>query len=206
MHLEVREGHKTGDQLIANQLYISKEEYGSLDEIVERYLKPCNGLIELAAQHRKFKEGDHEHLSSHLVKEKKKDSLGIPYLVGLSTLIPQHLHLMYIAKDLEVTTEYVKVKPQGLFFHNQHFSSVSTLIYYFKQSLKTDEYQSYLKKYKAQYDLILAQLNRSQQPPVQNNYEREEHYVKQEKVKEERVKDEKLKRENNKYKYSITYQ
>jgi hypothetical protein len=44
--------------------------------------------MELAAQHRKFKEGDHSHLSSHLTKEKKKDSLGIPYLVGLSTLIP----------------------------------------------------------------------------------------------------------------------
>jgi len=59
MHLEVREGGKTQDQLISNQLFISKEEYGTLDEIVERYLRPCNQLMEVASQHRKFKEGDY---------------------------------------------------------------------------------------------------------------------------------------------------
>lgn len=88
MHLEVREGAKSQDQLISSQLFISKEEYGSLDEIVERYLRPCNQLMEVASQHRKFKEGDHPYLQNYLIKEKKKDSLGIPYLMGLSSMIP----------------------------------------------------------------------------------------------------------------------
>lgn len=58
MHLEVKEGFKTNEQSISNQLYISKEEFQSLDEIVENYLTPCNQLMELASQHRKFKNGD----------------------------------------------------------------------------------------------------------------------------------------------------
>ncbi len=49
MHLEVKEGPRTPDQTISNILYISREEYSSLDEIVERYLKPCNHLMELAS-------------------------------------------------------------------------------------------------------------------------------------------------------------
>ena len=128
MHLEVKEGNKSENQLISNFLYISKEEYSTLDEIVERYIKPCNQLLEVVSQHRKFKDGDQEYLSSFLQKQKNKDNLSIPYLIGISTLIPQHLHLLYIPKDMEVVTEYIKLKPQGLFFHNQSFTTLSNLI------------------------------------------------------------------------------
>ena len=52
-------GKKSENQMISNSLRVGGEEYFSLDEIVERYLKPCNQLLEVVSQHRKFKDGDY---------------------------------------------------------------------------------------------------------------------------------------------------
>ena len=56
-HLLVRE--EVQQHNIRPKLLMNKEEYDSFDEIYERYIVPCNSVMEAAANHKKF---SHENL------------------------------------------------------------------------------------------------------------------------------------------------
>lgn len=43
-------------------------------------------------------------------------------------------------KKDEIIKEYIKVKPNGLFFHNYYFTSLQMLVSWFKENFKTPEY------------------------------------------------------------------
>jgi hypothetical protein len=96
---------------------------------------------------RKFLQtADTEYIKNLLVEDKQANPQHIPYYFSCSEQCPQYILLQYIAKNIEVTKEWVKVKPQGLFFHQVNFVSLPMVISFFKEKFKTPEYQKYVKK------------------------------------------------------------
>ena len=51
-----------------------------------------------------------------------------------------------MAKSGEVGKEIIKVDPEGLEFHGVFFKSLEKIITYFKESVRTEQYQQYLKE------------------------------------------------------------
>jgi len=58
---------------IAPKLVLNGESYESLDEVIERYIIPCNSFIDSVSRHKKFIKGDQETIESALKLEKEKN-------------------------------------------------------------------------------------------------------------------------------------
>lgn len=161
VHLDISEGIKGPNDLISKHLTLDKETYESLDEIIERYIKPSNNLVSQIREHKKFMEEPLESVKSALVEEKKNDQTFIPYYASFIAEAPQYLILSYIPRMYDVQHEYIKIKPDGLMFHEIKFSSIKKLIAWFKNMLKTPEYQKYLEHMvPPPFDLNLAEKRR----------------------------------------------
>lgn len=145
VHLDIKEGIKGPNDMISKHLSLDKDIYESLDEIIERYLKPCNSFVVQIREHKKFMDEDIEYVKQTLIDEKKNEPTLIPYYISFSTQIPQYLVLSYIPKHYDIKHEYIKIKPDGLLFHELKFTSIKKLIAWFKSKLKTPDYQKYVK-------------------------------------------------------------
>jgi transcription elongation factor SPT6 len=153
VHLDVREGPKGQNDIISKTLRLDREVYDSLDEIIERYIKLCNNLVAQIRDHKKFMDEPLENVREALVLEKKSDPSLIPYYVSFTPEVSQYLILSYIPKHFDVKSEYIKIKPENLLFHDRKFSSIKLLIAWFKSKLKTSEYQKYLDNTPSLYEI-----------------------------------------------------
>ena len=124
---------------------MDRDIYESLDEIIERYIKPCNALVVQIREHKKFMDEEIEYVKQTLIDEKKNEPTLIPYYISFSNQTPQCLVLSYIPKHYDTKHEYIKIKPDGLLFHELKFNSIKKLIAWFKSKLKSSEYQKYVK-------------------------------------------------------------
>lgn len=118
VHLDIKEGIKGPNDMISKHLTLDKDIYESLDEIIERYIKPCNEFVLQIKQHKKFMDEDIEYVKQTLIDEKKNEPTLIPYYISFSVQIPQFLVLSYIPKHYDIKHEYIKIKPDGLQFHD----------------------------------------------------------------------------------------
>jgi len=118
VHIDIRELDKAIGANIGSKLQISDEFYENLQEIVERYITPCNRSIREILQHPKFLKciGD-DDLKKALEQEKQEDSARIPYRFTISDKYPQYVIMGYIPKK-DLVREFIKVKPRGYFFHH----------------------------------------------------------------------------------------
>jgi hypothetical protein len=48
---------------------------------------------------------------------------------------------------MDTKHELIKLKPEGLFFHNNSFLNLDELINYYKANFKSKEYQNFLKDF-----------------------------------------------------------
>ena len=87
---------------------------------------PCEKLTKEAISNPKFKDSD-QNILSLLKQEKKQKSSMIPYYFTILDQYPQFLVLYYLPKE-RIITEYIKVKPRGLFFHEAYHTSLNYLI------------------------------------------------------------------------------
>lgn len=87
VHIDIAEQDKDVGASIGKKLMIGTEDvFENLQEIVERYIMPCNRLVRDACGHIKFKECDtQEELEQVLKDEKASDSNRIPYRI---TVLP----------------------------------------------------------------------------------------------------------------------
>ena len=86
VHIDVSERDKTEGASIGAKLFISEEVFDNLQEIVERYIIPCNRQLREACSHPKFKQCDtQEELDKVLKEEKNADPNRIPYKL---TILP----------------------------------------------------------------------------------------------------------------------
>ena len=83
--------------------------------------------------------------------------------------------LQYMPKESKMEKEYIKVKPEGLSFHNVIHQDLKALITWFKKNFRSEEYRKYLKKVKPPF----AEL---QEPKFK---EEKAYGIKREKMKEE---------------------
>ena len=135
--------------LIGKKLYIGRDCYDGLNEIIDKYISPCNQLMQQTISERKFiKTTDQEYIKNLLIEDKTNNPQHIPYYFSCSEQFPQYLVLQYIAKNLDISKELVKIKPQGLVFHSVNFVSLPMVVSYFKEKFKTPEYQKFVKKVK----------------------------------------------------------
>ena len=125
---------------------INQDTFDNLREIVERYVIPCNRLLREVTNHQKFTDADtFEVLSERVLNEKKEDPAKIPYRFGVLPNYPQHLVLAYVPKE-KLVKKFIRVKPRGFLFHEQHFSPFQALINWFKDNWRDRVYQRGLKR------------------------------------------------------------
>lgn len=120
MHIDIEESEKMPGAVIGSRLRISNEYYENLQEIIERYITPCNRFLREVIVHDKFMRCKNmDQMSQALYAEKEGDANKIPYRFTMLDDYPQYLILAYILKK-DVVQEFIKVKPHGYFFHMQY--------------------------------------------------------------------------------------
>ena len=145
-HLDIVEEDKIHGENIGKKLKISNEVYSSLDEIVKRYVYPCAQLIKESTKSRKFVRCETKNDFDNLLKEdKKKNANIINYNYTILKDYPGYLVLGYVPKA-NPHYEYIKVKPKGLYFHEQYFNSLDDITNFFKKEYSTQKYRDYLNK------------------------------------------------------------
>jgi len=149
-HLDITEEGKPAPNMLGSRFKIGSEAYDSLQEIIDRYILPCEKLTKEAIIHPKFKDclsGRLTYLENTLKQEKRNSPKSIPYYFTIVPEYPQYLVLCYIPKE-KVIQEYIKVKPHGLFFHEAYHTNMNFLISWFKRHSSEKTYQQYLSKSK----------------------------------------------------------
>ena len=147
-HIEIQEEDKQPGMLIGKKLRIGNEEFGSLLEITDRYIKPCELLVREAINSRKFKKFDSIEELENKLKEERANKNYTPYMFTIISEFPQFIIMGHCAKIGHVVKEYIKVKPGGLFFHNEFFANLEELANWFKRNYTTESYRDYLRRVK----------------------------------------------------------
>ena len=141
MHIDITEIDKQKGAVIGNCLKIGNESYfESLNEIVERYIIPCNRLVREVSSHPKFSDvKTYEELELKLKEEKKDDPARIPYRFAILPNYPQYVVLGYVPKE-RVVKEFIKVRPRGFYFHEENHAPFQKLINWFKENWRKEKY------------------------------------------------------------------
>lgn len=99
VHIDIQEHEKAVGASIGAKLTISDEKFDNLQEIIERYIMPCNRHVREACNHMKFKQFENwEDMDKALKEEKSGDQSRIPYRFTILKDYPQHICLGYIPK------------------------------------------------------------------------------------------------------------
>lgn len=134
VHIDIQEHDKPVGASIGSRLSISDEIFENLQEIVERYIMPCNKNVREVCSNQKFVHCEkQEDLEKILQNEKAAEPQRIPYRLTILPQYPQHVVLAYIPKQA-VVKEYIKVKPRGLYFHDKYHTPSQALINWFKMN------------------------------------------------------------------------
>ena len=111
--------------------------YGSLDEIIESFIRPCNLHVQNIQREPKFEDKEINQVKEGLVEKKKLNKKKTPYCFSITEEKPQFLILSYVMDNLKVQHELIKVKPKGLIFHGIAFRNLELLKKFFKEKFKT---------------------------------------------------------------------
>lgn len=110
VHIDIMEHDKAPGATIGQRLQIGRDDYfENLQEIVDRYIIPCNKLVLDAVNNAKFQRVEtSEDLERILKQEKDNEPARIPYKITIISVYPQHIVLGYNPKD-RLVKEYIKV-------------------------------------------------------------------------------------------------
>ena len=147
-HLDIQEEGKPASNMLGTRFKISGEIYESLQEIVDRYIRPCEKLTKEAIEHPKFKDssgGGLKYIEQLLRHDKGTNGSTIPYYFTIVPMYPQFIVLSYLPKD-RIKEEYIKVKPKGLFFHDAYHLNLPNLVSWFKRHYNDKAYNYHLSR------------------------------------------------------------
>lgn len=89
MHIDVSEHEKAVGASIGKRLMISDDSYDNLQEIIERYIIPCNRLVKEAASYYKYKDYETvEEFENAIKVEKDQEPARIPYKLTIFSQYP----------------------------------------------------------------------------------------------------------------------
>lgn len=163
----IEELDKSTPTSLGKRLVMMGEEYSSLQEIIERFCLPAKDMVLSVVKHRKFIDSkglkDFENL---LKKLKEKTPGNIIYNLTVVQARPQYFFFGYLHKSNNPKIEFIKLKPRGLFFHDKYFKDINSVLDYFKNNFKTEEYRQFVKNTK-----LPEYVYNVKQPEPQNTFD-----------------------------------
>jgi len=79
VHLSLKEEIQQSDKFQTKLVLNDREEFDNFDEVIERYIIPCNSHMNVIKDHRKFSRKPLEEIEKDLLKEKEAAADSIPY-------------------------------------------------------------------------------------------------------------------------------
>ena len=145
-HIDIVEEEKYPGETIGRKLRISNETYSGLEEIYKRYVIPCSQFVKEAKNNRKFivcaSQNDFE-------KKLKEEKLQNPKIINYNYTIlkdfPGYIVLGYVPKSNPIL-EFIKVKPRGLYFHDNYYNSLDDITNFFKNEYGNEKYREFVRK------------------------------------------------------------
>ena len=131
--IEVLEEDKETDAAIGNILKIKDETYGSIDELLGRYIEPLNDLVDELQNHRKFMTLAEDDVDDKLRAEKKKNPSGIPYALCWMDVNPGYASLRFII-NANPYSHPIGITPKGFTFSSKVFMTLDQLVNDFKRN------------------------------------------------------------------------
>jgi transcription elongation factor SPT6 len=133
--IEVIEEDKETDASIGNILKIKGESYGSIDELLGRYIAPMNDFVGEVSNHRKFIDLPEDEVDDKLKATKKAEPKSIPYALCWMESYPGYVSLRFIT-TATVRHHTVAISPKGFSWDGKDFASIDELINAFKHNPK----------------------------------------------------------------------
>ena len=120
--------------IVPNALRFGQDEvYGSIDELLGRYIAPMNDFVEELVNHRKFIDLTEDEVDEKLMEMKKITPKAIPYALCWMDSHPGHVSLRFVG-SVTPRNHPVSVTPKGYQWGTQTFQSLDRLINEFKRN------------------------------------------------------------------------
>jgi len=130
--IEVLEEDKDTDASIGNRLIIKKEVYGSIEELMGRYIAPMNDRLEEVQHHRKFLDKLEDEVDDKLQLMKKSNPAGMFYFICWNESYPGYVSLRYITN--RTPKHYIiGISPDGFVWGPKTYDSMDRLMDDFKK-------------------------------------------------------------------------
>ena len=130
---EVTEEDKDNDASVGNTLKINNEAYGSIDELLARFIAPMNERVEELTTHRKFLNLLETDVDAKLRNMRAAGSKGsFFYFLCWSTKYPGYGSLRYICST-NPRSHHIKITADGFKWSERMYSNVDKLLNDFKK-------------------------------------------------------------------------
>jgi len=133
--IEVNEEDKDNDASIGNVLKVKGESYGSIDELLGRFIAPMNDFVEELTNHRKFVDLPEDEVDEKLRSQKTANPNSIPYSICWMEMHPGYASLRFI---LSTTPRQhpIGISPNGFVWGTKTYKSLDLLLNDFKKNPK----------------------------------------------------------------------
>jgi transcription elongation factor SPT6 len=131
--IEVNEEDKDTDASIGNVLKVKGESYGSIDELLGRFVAPMNDLVEELVNHRKFVDLPEDELDEKLRAEKVSKPNSIPYNVCWMDMHPGYASLRFVLSSTP-RQHPIGIASNGFVWGTKTFKSLDLLLNDFKKN------------------------------------------------------------------------
>ena len=131
--IEVTEEDKDTEASIGNVLKIKGEVYGSIDELLGRYIAPMNDFVEELTNHRKFLDLSEDDIDEKLRQDKTKQPDKIPYHFCWMEMHPGYASLRFMLTSTARNTP-VGITPNGFSWGSKTYPNLNQLVNAFKHN------------------------------------------------------------------------
>lgn len=131
--IEVKEEDKDNDASIGNILKIKDEAYGSIDELIARYIGPMNERVEDLIGHRKFLQLPEADVDEKLRTMKRENSGGVFYFLCWNEKYPGYCSLRFILNQTP-RNHPIGITPDGFAWGRKTYNDLDLLLNDFKKN------------------------------------------------------------------------
>jgi len=131
--VEVTEEDKDNDASIGNTLKIKDEVYGSIDEMLARYIAPMNDRVEELIAHRKFLNKSQNDIDNQLRDMKRRTPNGVFYFLCWNEKYPGYASLRFICNSTP-RYHHIGITPEGFAWYQKTYPNLDVLLNSFKNN------------------------------------------------------------------------
>jgi transcription elongation factor SPT6 len=114
-------------------LFSQNESYGSIDELLGRYIAPMNDYVEELVNHRKFIDLPEDELDDKLREQKKANPSGVFYYVCWMEMHPGYASLRFILSS-NPKSHHIGITPNGFLWGSKAYTNLDKLLNDFKKN------------------------------------------------------------------------